>query len=90
VAGEGVGLDEGPGVQEELDPLPGRQLPALVLPLDRLGPAGDQGILLALLEVLDLALDGPWFRLLAGLLRRRHRRGVYPVIELGIRVGGGV
>jgi hypothetical protein len=45
VDGQHVGLDEAAGVEQAVDPLPGRQLALVVLDLHRLGGAGVQGLL---------------------------------------------
>ena len=65
VTDEAVELDERPRVEQEVDPLAGEELPALVLPRDRLvGP----GVLGGLAE-----LAQPGELLLGRLVPRRHR-----------------
>jgi hypothetical protein len=58
MAGEHVELDEGPGVEEQLEPLAREQLAPLVLPLDRRRAPGVDCLLAQLVELLEALLDG--------------------------------
>jgi hypothetical protein len=54
---EAVELAEGSGIEENLEPLPRRELPRPVLPLDSLGPPSELCAGVQLVELLDLLLD---------------------------------
>jgi len=58
VADQRVGLDEGTGIQQELQPFPGGELATGVLALDRVGAAPQRGRRLQLTELLDPLLAG--------------------------------
>src|SRR2546421_3066946 len=66
--GEGVELGEGPGVEEQLDPLPGGELTLGMLLVGGVSPAM-HGVVLALAQQVDPAVGGigglgPGWRLL--------------------------
>jgi hypothetical protein len=54
---EAIALAEAAGIEQQLDPLAGRQLAGLVLALDARRAAALQGAIVELLELLDLLLD---------------------------------
>ena len=54
VGDEHIGFLEGPGIEKEVQALPGRELAAGVLLLHRLGPAHAQNLRLPLPQLLDL------------------------------------
>ena len=55
---EGVEFDKRLGIQEDLEPLPGRELPLVVLLLNALLAAAGSRLILSRPEVLDLIFDG--------------------------------
>ncbi len=72
---EHVGLDEGVGVQELLDPLPGGELASLVLLLDGFGAACEPGFALEGGKLLGLRVDpARWVLPGLGYLLGRHVR----------------